>query len=183
MRTWLILSCMLCSTASLAVPVWTWVDETGRQHFSDRPAPGARPIELGSAPVISLRTPLMPTAAGSAPEVTDSQAAESAYTAFAIASPADGQTLWNTEGRLEVVVELTPPLQPGHRLDIELDGRRIELGGAGPTLTVPDVYRGLHTLNAVILNERDEEVLRSPGVTFAVQQTSILNPNNPQNRR
>ena len=183
MRSWLILFGMLWSTASLAVPVWTWVDETGRQHFSDRPMPGASRIELDSVPVISLRAPSTPTAHASVPGATDSAAAIPSYTAFAIASPADGQTLWNTEGRLEVIVELTPALQPGHRLLVDLDGRRIESAGAGPRLTVPDVYRGLHTISAVIVNERDEEVLRSPGVTFMVQQTSTLNPNNPQNRR
>lgn len=174
---------MLYSTASLAAPVWTWVDETGLRHFSDRPVPGARLIEPGSAPVVSLRPPSPPTSGGSVPDAPDSRATEPAYTAFAIASPVDGQTLWNTGGGLEVLVELTPALQPGHRLDVDLDGRRIELGGDGPKLTVPDVYRGLHTLHAVIVNDRDEAVLRSPGVTFTVQQTSILNPNNPQGRR
>ncbi len=183
MRSWLILSGVLWSTASLAVPVWTWVDEAGRKHFSDRPVPGARRIELGSAPVISLRSPSTPAAPASAPDATDSTAAVPAYTAFAIASPVDGQTLWNIAGRLDVTVELAPALQPGHRLHLDLDGRRIELAGAGPTLSVADVYRGRHTLSAVIVNDRDDDVLRSPGVTFTVQQTSILNPGNPQNRR
>lgn len=174
---------MLWSTASLAVPVWMWVDETGRQHFSDRPVPGASRIELGSAPVISLRPPSTPTAHASVPDVTDSAAAIPSYTAFAITSPADGQTLWNTGGRLDVIVELTPALQRGHRLLMDIDGRRIDFAGAGPGFTVPDVYRGLHTISAVIVNERDEEVLRSRALTFMVQQTSVLNPNNPQNRR
>ena len=165
------------------MPVWAWVDETGRQHFSDRPAPGARHIELGSVSAISLRVPSTPTAHAAVPDAKDSDAAIPSYTAFAIVSPADGQTLWNTGGRLEVIVELTPALQPGHRLLMDLDGRRIGFAGAGPGLTVPDVHRGLHTISAVIVNERDEEVLRSPAVTFMAQQTSILNPNNPQNRR
>ena len=174
---------MLWSTASLAVPVWTWVDETGLRHFSDRPVPGARRIELGSAPAISLRLPSTPTPAALAPDAADTGAAAPPYTALAIASPADGQTLWNIGGSLDVLVELEPGLQPGHRLQLDLDGRRMEFAATERPFTVPDVYRGVHTVGAVIVDERNEEVLRSPGVTFTVLQTSILNPNNPQNRR
>ena len=174
---------MLFSTASLAVPVWTWVDEHGLRHYSDRPVPGARLIELASAPVVSLPAPAAPGAPEPAPNDADAALPTAPYTTFAIASPADGQTLWNIEGRLEVRVELAPALQPGHRLDVALDGTRVELGAAGPQFTVPEVYRGVHTLNAVIVDDRGMELLRSAGVTFVVQQTSILNPNNPQNPR
>lgn len=174
---------MLFSTASPAVPVWTWVDEHGLRHFSDRPGPGARLIELTSAPAVSLPAAPAPAAVGSAPNDAGAAVPTRPYTTFAVASPADGQTLWNIGGRLEVRVELAPALQPGHRLDVEFDGRRLELAAAAPQFTVPDVYRGTHTLNAVIVDDRGEELLRSSGVTFAVQQTSILNPNNPQNPR
>lgn len=174
---------MLFSTASPAVPVWTWVDEHGLRHYSDRPGPGARLIELASAPAVSLPAAPAPAAVGSAPNDAGAAVPTRPYTTFAVASPADGQTLWNIGGRLEVRVELAPALQPGHRLDVEFDGRRLELAAAAPQFTVPDVYRGTHTLNAVIVDDRGEELLRSSGVTFAVQQTSILNPNNPQNPR
>ncbi|WP_428100604.1 DUF4124 domain-containing protein [Candidatus Rariloculus sp.] len=183
MRTWLIFICMLLSTASLAVPAWTWVDENGQQHFSDRPIPGARRVELVGAPAISLRRPAAAPAPLSATNSATAPTPARLYTTFAVTSPAEQQTLWNIEGSLDVLVELAPALRPGHRLDAYLDGRRITFDRAGPQFTVPDVYRGLHTLLAVIVNERGEEVLRSPPVTFMVRQTSILNPNNPQNHR
>ena len=174
---------MLFSTASLAVPVWTWVDEHGLRHFSDRPGPGARLVELAGAPVVSLPAATAPGAVGSAPNDAGAAVPTRPYTTFAVASPTEGQTLWNIEGRLEVLVDLAPALQPGHRLDVEFDGRRLGLTAAAPQFTVPDVYRGTHTLNAVIVDDRGETLLRSPGVTFAVRQTSILNPNNPQSPR
>ena len=183
MRTWLIFICMLLSTASLAVPVWTWVDENGQQHFSDRPIPGARRVELVGAPTISLLRRAAAPAPPSAPNGVAAPTQAPPYTTFAVASPAEQQTLWNIEGRLDVLVELTPALRPGHRLDAYLDGRPITLDRAGLQFTVAEVYRGLHTLQAVIVNERGEEVLRSQAVTFMVRQTSILNPNNPQGHR
>jgi hypothetical protein len=89
------------------------------------------------------------------------------------------QTLWNVGAALPMEVSLTPPLQAPHRLDAILDGQRVEIGARGDTFTVPDVFRGMHTLQAVVVNEAGQEVLRSRVITVMVQQTSILNPNNP----
>ena len=98
---------------------------------------------------------------------------------FNVVSPGQQETLWNIQGNLNVQVELSPALQSGHRLDAYLDGERIVLGATGSQFTLSNVFRGLHTLQAVIVDQSGEEVLRSLAVTFMVQQTSIQNPNNP----
>ena len=43
------------------------------------------------------------------------------------------------------------------------------------------VDRGIHTLQAVILDAAGAEVIRTLAVTFMMQQTSINFPNNPNN--
>ena len=48
MHKWLILLSLLWSTA-IAEPAYTWVDENGQVHYSDRPVPGATEIELRGA--------------------------------------------------------------------------------------------------------------------------------------
>jgi hypothetical protein len=80
---------------------------------------------------------------------------------------------------LNVHVALEPALQPGHVLDVYLDGQRQNLTVTSTEFSVPDVFRGVHTMQAVVLDAEGNEVVRSLTVTFMVQQTSILNPNNP----
>ena len=102
-----------------------------------------------------------------------------AYTAFNVLSPSQQETLWNIGGNLNVRLQLAPGLRPGHHLGVFLDGALLDLNVTGLQFVVPNVFRGVHTLQAVVLDGDGEEVLRSLAVTFMVQQTSILNPNNP----
>lgn len=174
---------MFYAVASFGATVWTWVDENGQRHFSDRPVPGAREIELRDAQTFSSPTPSARQPAASALTDSSGETGEPSrpYSVFNVVSPSQQETLWNIEGTLDVQVELEPPLQPGHHLDVYLDGQRVSLGATGNQFTVPEVYRGLHTMQAVVADSNGDEVLRSLAVTFMVQQTSLLNPNNPNN--
>ena len=180
MRKWLILL-SLWSLCASAAPVWTWVDADGTVHYSDRPVPGARQIEL---PEFGSRaaTPSPPAAARPAvqpPAEERSERAEQRYRTFQIVSPTQQETLWNIGGELQVSLVLEPPLQQGHTIDVYLDGERRNLNTTSLQFTVPEVFRGTHTLQAAIIDSRGQVVLRSLPVQFMVMQTSILNPNNP----
>ena len=185
MRTWwlslIALTLALAAGTASAVTVWRWVDQNGVIHYSDRPVEGAERIELSSAQTFSAPS-------GGASESAQPSAADSAnapdrqtspYRRFEVLSPAQQETLWNIGGTgLAVRVELEPPLQPGHRLDVYIDGARRNLASTQTQFTVPEVYRGVHTLQAVIVDSSGTELVRSLAVTFMVQQTSIQNPNN-----
>lgn len=179
MRTCLILLSLLLVRAVLAVPAWTWVDKAGERHYADRPVPGATRIDLHEAQAIGVQSGSASAPAPSTAADASSAPKAKAYTQFNVLSPSQQQTLWNIGGTLNVSVQLTPALQPGHHLDAYLDGKLINVGATSPQFSLPNVYRGVHTLQAVIVDSNGEEVLRSLAVTFYVQQTSILNPNNP----
>lgn len=178
MRSWLLLA-SLFSVAALGQQAYTWTDENGTVHYSDRPFPGAATIDLRGAQSFSAPPRAQPT-----PATTDQVAAEEeepvrSYTAFEVIQPAQQETLWNIGAVLNVSVDLQPGLQPGHRLGAYLDGQLIDVGATTTDFQLPDVFRGMHTLQAVVLDESDTEVVRSLAVSFMVQQTSILNPANP----
>jgi hypothetical protein len=175
MRKWLILLFVLPATASGA-PAWTWVDANGQVHFSDRPVPGARQVELAAAQGFGVAM------SGPRASRTDAQdqAAPPLYQSIEIVSPSDQQTLFNIGGTLDVAVQFRPALQPGHRFDIAYDGRRQNFNTASPRVTLSDVFRGAHTLQVVVIDSAGVEVMRSGVRNFFVQQTSIQNPNNPQ---
>ncbi len=165
------------STAS-AVTVWRWVDQNGVVHYSDRPVDGAERLELSGAQTFSAPPPIAATTPAASRTSTPPQQAVP-YRRFDIVSPAQQETLWNIGGTLDVQLELEPPLQAGHRLDVYVDGERRHLGATTLQITIPEMARGVHTLQGVVIDESGAELLRTLAVTFMVQQTSILNPHNP----
>jgi hypothetical protein len=181
MRKWLILLSALSGTAASAAPAWTWVDANGTVHYSDRPVPGARQVELSSAQSIGTRVvrESAPPAAGQ-PEAA---AASQAYQSIDILSPAELETLWNIGTLLPVQVSFQPALQPGHRYDVLFDGQRRNLDTVAPRVTLPDVFRGTHTVQIVVIDAQGTEIARSEPRTFIVQQTSTQNPNSRTNSR
>lgn len=171
MRKWLILSSALLGTSVSGAPAWTWVDADGRVHFSDRPVPGARQVELTAAQGFGSQ--------GSASSVspTAAPAGQAALYQVAIVSPAGQETLWNIGATLNVQVRFQPPLQPGHRYDLVLDGQRRNVNTASLRFALPDVFRGTHSLQVVVIDSAGVEMMRSGSTTFFVQQTSTQNPN------
>jgi uncharacterized protein DUF4124 len=178
MRKWLILLSALLGTQASAAPAWTWVDEEGTRHYSDRPIPGAERVELTGAQGFgtTTRAPRTARASGDA-----DGAPGAAYQSVEVLSPAEQETLWNIGTNLPVQVRFQPALQPGHRYDLMYDGQRRNLNTASPNITLPDVFRGQHTLQVVVLDSDGTEVMRSPARVFFVQQTSTLNPNRGAN--
>lgn len=176
-KWWIVLSLALPALASAAT-VWTWVDENGVRHYSDRPVEGAEQIEIGE--VQGFSAPPAPTIEPAAPdEEARSSDRSQGYDRLAITDPEQTETLWNIEGRLEVSVAVEPSLRAGHVIDLYLDGERQHLDTRNTSITVDEVYRGVHALEAVVLSANGEELVRSPTRNFVVQQTSLLNPNNP----
>jgi hypothetical protein len=181
MGKWLIVLPMLYAATLAAAPAWTWVDASGRRHYSDRPVEGATRVELPGAQGFATTrpAPAAQTPRSTGTPTTTPEAAAS-YRSFTITSPVHEETLWNIGAILSVQVGIDPGLQPGHRIDAYLDGQRVVIGEQSQQFTIPDVFRGLHTMYAVIRDAGGREQRRSPEVTFMVQQTSIANPVNPQ---
>ena len=178
MRKWLILLSALSATSASSAPAWTWVDADGQVHFSDRPVPGARQVELAAAQgfgsTTSATTPI------TAPAPTGTPAAP--YQTIEIMTPAEQETLWNIGGNLNVIVRFQPSLQPGHSFDVALDGQRRNATTTSGRLSLSNVFRGSHTLQVIVVDGTGAELMRSPVRNFVVQQTSTQNPNNPNVR-
>jgi hypothetical protein len=177
MRTCLVLACLsVLPLAAGATEVYRWVDEDGVVHYSDQPHPGAEKMEV-------VEPPTMPAyqgrrAAPARTPATDTPAQQPAgpgYQRLEIVQPTAEQTLWNIGGRLTVQLSLQPALKPGDRVRVYFDGEPREVPGLQFELT--EVWRGAHNLQAEVVNEAGQPVIRSEPVRFYVQQTSIINPN------
>jgi hypothetical protein len=178
MRKWLILLSALSGTSAIGAPAWTWVDANGTVHFSDRPVPGARQVEIAGAQSFGAPQIAQPQISSAAPQAS-TPAPRAPYQVVEIASPAQEETLRNIGGTLSVVVRFQPELAVGHRFDLVLDGQRRNVNATSSRVTLPDVFRGSHTLQVIVMDSTGTELMRSAPRTFFVQQTSILNPANP----
>jgi hypothetical protein len=160
--------------AAGAVTVYKWVDSHGVIHYSDQPHPNAKKLDIIGA---QTYTPAPLPSAPSAPAA--SSAPSQPYSSCRISSPKDQQMLMNAY-QATAVVETSPGLRAGDHVQLFLDGKQLPAGstGAGLQFTFP-VYRGQHSLEAVVEDSSGQIVCESSSVTFFVHQPSIQNPHNP----
>jgi hypothetical protein len=151
----LILGCLVAA-ATLAETsrheMWAWKDENGVTHYSDRPVPGARRVEIATMTPDSVP---VPAADGS---TTPSPASATApttvqYTLLEIWTPEQDQSFFGTDAQVPVRVRSEPEIAAGHQLQVYLDGKLGEGPGGSLDRQFANLERGAHSLVAVIVDE------------------------------
>lgn len=170
-RTILVLLGIL-SAGAVVADTWTWTDEEGVVHYSDRPHPGAERIAIAEpntsqSPATGTRS----NNAAASGDTADDDTGPLRYNNLEIATPSAEETLWNIEGTLNVSLSLSPPLQPGHQVRIYFDGNPQMVSGT--SFQLQDVYRGVHNLQAEVLDETGKMMIRSRTNRFYVQQSTV----------
>ncbi len=170
-RTLFILLGLLVASAAVA-DAYKWTDEDGVVHYSDRPEPGSERVDLGTA-ARSRPQSARPgaTSRSSGDEASNAVAKPFSYTSLEISAPAPEETLWNIEGILNVSLGLSPALQPNHEVRVYFDGvaRTVE----GTNFQFQEVYRGVHNIQAEVLDETGKLMIRSLPNRFYVQQNTV----------
>ncbi|GBF30918.1 hypothetical protein MnTg04_00869 [bacterium MnTg04] len=161
---------LLVSLPVFAVTMYTWEDDDGVVHYADTPRPGAVLIEVdgvqGFAP-----SPLYRSEDSAFDGDQDSMAG---YTMFAITTPVQDDVMWNIGGVVNVLIDISPPLRVGDSISLFFDGQNMAAPGSRRrSYVLNDVYRGTHTVRAVVNNRNGDEVQQAEMITFQVHQTSI----------
>ena len=162
----------LVATAAASADVWRWVDENGTVHFSDTPVEGAEQIDVSEARrTTGARVVTPPPGRGGQDSDDETDEAAFAYESFEIASPGAEETLWNLEGVLNVSLALNPPLQSGHQVRVYFDGtpRLVQ----GTSFTLEEVWRGVHNIQAEVIDETGRLMIRTQPNRFYVQQNTV----------
>lgn len=167
------LLCLVCGPAGTET-VYRTVDADGSVIYSDRPMPGAEPIELPEWPPVPAATPWRPIRKLSPEESIPFPS----YESVAIASPAPDSAAWYPTGQVTVSVTTQPPLQEGHTLVLYLNGRRVAENQT-TTFQLHNVHRGTHRLEAAV-HAHDGELRRSETVRFHVLKPSLESPQRRQ---
>jgi hypothetical protein len=171
-RTILVLLALLAAPFAIAAEAYVWTDEDGVVHYSDRPMPGARRIELAEPNLGRSPAPRRPGAA--AADATDEAAGDTGpfrYESLEVATPGAEETLWNIEGVLNVSLALSPALQPGHQVRVYFDGNPQIVPGT--SFQLEEVWRGVHNLQAEVIDGNGKMLIRSRTNRFYVQQSTV----------
>ncbi len=168
-RTIIILISTLAAGTVLA-QAYKWTDEDGVVHYSDRPQEGAERIQLPS----DGRRPPPPRTVSSAAATAAAPSEEAAvfrYESLTIGSPLAEETLWNIESVLNVTLNVDPTLQSGHRIRVYFDGTPRMVNRM--SFQIDEVYRGVHNIQAEIIDASGTMMIRSMPNRFYVQQNAI----------
>lgn len=178
-RTFFVFVSVLAAGAILAAgavmaQAYRWVDENGVVHFSDRPIEGAERVYLPETnpnrrPVATPRTYTAPSRASS--EDAAEPEAPFRYESLIVTAPAAEETLWNIEGVLDVALDLRPGLRPGDQVRVYFDGEARMVSGTN--FRIEEVYRGVHNLQAEVVDPTGNLMIRSLPNRFYIQQNTV----------
>jgi len=98
------------------------------------------------------------------------------YKTFRITTPLDEATIRENAGNIEVNIALLPGLdqKAGHRIALTLDDRLIRSPSASTHILLKNLNRGTHKLQALIVDNQDNTLMRSPVITFHLFRFSRL---------
>jgi len=161
---------LLAATGVLA-EAYTWTDEDGVVHYSDRPEPGAKRIVLPESNTVRARPVARPQSAAASEDGVSENSAPFRYESLEVSAPAPEETLWNIEGVLNVSLALNPGLQAGHQVRVYFDGT--PRMASGTSFQIEEVYRGVHNIQAEVIDETGKLMIRSLPNRFYVQQNTV----------
>jgi len=107
----------LHATAALAQTVYESKDKDG-PVFSDRPSPGAAPVDATPQNIVSppaVKPPAPPAPPAAAP----------AYRRLVIVRPAEQDMVHSNTGAFGISASLSPPLRPNDRIRVLIDGNLV----------------------------------------------------------
>jgi hypothetical protein len=172
----LLLGCLLALSVQAQESkreLWKWKDANGVTQYSDRPVPGATKVEMyTSAPPPSAT----PAARPATPAAQGKAAAGVQYQSLEIWQPANGESYFGTDATVNVRMRSEPSLASGDRLLLYLDGKLVEGAANSYEYTLSSLERGVHSLAAVILDDKGNEKIRSEPRVFHIKLPTTVEP-------
>lgn len=159
--------------------IYKYVDKDGVIRYTDTPpSEDAKPVDL---PPLQTYSNDGAVPYDSENEDPDSvlQLQSAGYSRLELTSPAPEQVFNQAEPQVIVSVQLEPDLEEGHRMVFLLDGEPVPAPAGRTSLTLGNLDRGTHSLQAQVMDSRDSVQIQSETISFHLHQPSQLRPQPP----
>jgi len=172
----LLLGCLLALSVQAQETkreLWKWKDANGVTQYSDRPVPGATKVEMYTSAPAPAATPAPRPAT---PAAQGKATAGVQYQSLEIWQPANGESYFGTDATVNVRMRSEPSLASSDRLLLYLDGKLVEGAANSYEHTLSNLERGVHSLAAVILDDKGNEKIRSEPRVFHIKLPTTIEP-------
>lgn len=174
MRQSLIFLLLLFALPAVA-QIYKYTDANGNTAYSSQPPNGTKAETVDLPPLNSVNT-VAPAAPQAAPQNQNRAAQGGAgYQILQLTDLPDDEALRANNGTFTVGVKIDPRLQPGHSLQLMLDGAPYGQPTNVPRLQLTELDRGEHSLAVQVL-QNQQPIQTSPTVTFTVQRVHVGRP-------
>ena len=149
------------------------VDADGNITYTDQPQPNAQLAPLTLPPVNKM--PAAEPQVKSTDDPPDSQEAQpsepfAGYSQARISAPVQDAIIPNQQRKLMIQLQLTPPLQPEHRVQFYRNGRPLGPPVAALVYELDNLERGTHQLSAQVQSSAGRLLVSAPPVDIHVQR-------------
>ncbi|AKE51293.1 DUF4124 domain-containing protein [Kangiella geojedonensis] len=168
----------LLSNAANETVMYKKVDKNGKVTFTDKPIPGSTPITIKTnTNVVDTPKPTIKPKTFSTPEELDDKSQEPfKYEVLAVDSPEHDQAVRANSGDINIIVGLTPSLQPNHSLQLIMDGSPVGSQQKIPYFALNGVDRGTHQISVQVIDDESKDTVQtSESITFHLLRASRLN--------
>ncbi len=156
---------------TLALPgqakIYKWKMPDGSIRYADKPQPGGTEIKL--PPLQTYTAPALPASRAKSEE-SGKQTQE--YKSFEVRTPGNNQVVRDNAGMVSIQIGLAPGLAAGHSIEILMDGKSVG-SGRGTSISLTNVDRGSHSIQASIKDESGKAIKKTASVTFHLKRGSI----------
>jgi len=161
LTTLLYLMISFFSVELLHAEIYVWTDENGNKVFGDEPKKSdqAKPVELEPLTVLQF-----PKGTGNVVDSTPSTT--NPYTAFAIISPTEDETIRDNAGSLSVSLSIEPSLVEGHKIQLYIDGSPYQSAQASLSFNLANLDRGTHSVSASVIDESGKNLTQTQSISF-----------------
>ncbi|HEY0289575.1 MAG TPA: DUF4124 domain-containing protein [Pseudomonas sp.] len=156
--------------------IYKYTDANGNTAYSNQPPNGTKAETVELPPLNRVNTVTPSPAPATAPQ-NQGQATQkgAAYQTLQLTDLPDGEALRANNGTFTVGVQIEPRLQPGHLLQLLLDGTPYGQPTNVPRLQLMELDRGEHSLAVQVL-QNQQPIQHSQTVTLTVQRVHVGKP-------
>jgi hypothetical protein len=160
-----------------AAQIYKYTDASGNTAYSNQPPNGTKAETVELPPLNSVETvvPAAPPPLPATQNQNQNQQSAAAYQVLALKDLPEDEALRANNGSFTVGVAIEPRLQPGHLLQLVVDGAPYGQPTNIPRLQVMELERGEHSFSVQVL-ENQRSIQQSETVNLTVQRVHVGRP-------